>query len=75
MTVSGNGIERVRGITVTAVASQTSITISTALSLTDNINLFFDNVADGVGDNLVLDGIDSSSTHAGSNIILNQKWL
>ena len=72
MTVSGNGIERARGITVTAVASQTSITISTALSLTDNINLFFDNVADGVGDNLVLDGIDSSSTHAGSNIILNQ---
>ena len=72
MNVSGNGIERARGITVTAVASQTSITISTALSLTDNINLFFDNVADGEGDNLVLDGIDSSSTHAGSNIILNQ---
>ena len=72
MTVSGNGIERDRGITVTAVSSQNSITISTALSLTDNINLFFDNVADGEGDSLVLDGIDGSSTHAGSNIILNQ---
>ena len=33
MAVSGNGIERDRGITVTAVSSQNSITISTALSL------------------------------------------
>jgi hypothetical protein len=72
MTVSGNGIERSRNITVTAVASQNSITISSALTLADNVNLFFDNIADGVGDTIVLDGTDSSSTNAGSNIVLNQ---
>jgi len=72
MVVSGNGIPRYRSITVTAVASQNSITISSSLTLADNINLFFDNTADGEGDTLVLDGIDGSSTHAGSNIILNQ---
>ena len=72
MVLSGDGISRSRDITVTAVASQNSITISSALTLADNINLFFDNIADGVGDTLVLDGTDSSSTNAGSNIILNQ---
>jgi hypothetical protein len=72
MTVSGNGIERSRNITVTAVASQNSITISSALTLADNINLLFDNVADGEGDTLVLNGTDSSSTNAGSNVIVNQ---
>ena len=72
MTISGKGIARSRGITVTAVASQNSITISSTLTLADNVNLFFDNIADGVGDTIVLDGTDSSSTNAGSNIVLNQ---
>ena len=72
MVVSGNGVERSRGITVTAVASQNSITISSALTLADNVNLFFDNIADSEGDTIVLDGTDSSSTNAGSNIVLNQ---
>jgi len=72
MVVSGKGVERSRGISVTAVASQNSITISSSLTLLDNINLFFDNTADGIGDTLVLDGTDGSSTNAGSNIILNQ---
>jgi len=72
MAVSGKGVERSRGITVTAVSSQNSITISSALTLLDNINLFFDNIADGEGDTLVLDGTDGSSTNAGSNVILNQ---
>jgi len=72
MTISGKGIARSRGITVTAVASQNSITISSALTLANNINIFFDNIADGVGDTIVLDGTDSSSTNAGSNIVLNQ---
>ena len=72
MVLSGNGIERSRVITVTAVASQNSITISSALTLSDNINLFFDNIAGGIGDTLVLDGTNGSSKNAGSNIILNQ---
>ena len=72
MVVSGNGVERSRGITVTAVASQNSITISSALTLADNVNLFFDNITDSEGDTIVLDGTDSSSTNAGSNIVLNQ---
>jgi len=72
MTISGKGIARSRGITVTAVASQNSITISSALTLSNNINIFFDNIADGVGDTIVLNGTDSSSTNAGSNIVLNQ---
>ena len=72
MVVSGKGLERSRNITVTAVASQNSITISSSLTLLDNINLFFDNISGGIGDTLVLNGTDSSSTNAGSNIVLNQ---
>jgi hypothetical protein len=71
MTISGEDISRSSGITVTAVSTQNSITISSTLTLADDINLFFDNTADGIGDTLVLNGIDSSSTHAGSNILLS----
>ena len=72
MVVSGDGVARSRNITVTSVASQNSITISSALTLADNINLFFDNIDESAGSSLVLDGTDSSSTDAGSSVIVNQ---
>mgnify|MGYP001411399867 CR=1 FL=1 len=69
MTLSGKGISRNQGITVSTVTDQNNIVISSAVTLADNVNLRFDNIEDGAGDKLVLDRTDSGGANAGENII------